>query len=405
MRTLCRAVTVRDGAKSEMCSVNLWTPLLRLGGPVITCATFALLVVALFPDPRAINTSPRSFQSCRELRWPRSCHIAHNPRSEVIANSSVTDRVRRICGLDMSPTLLPPKLGRLVFASVLAVVCSLAVDDLIIKVAISVYPSDRGFSHFRPFDYGSLTILGVVAASAFWPVALRISSSGRQLFFRVAIVASILLWIPDLWLLARHESVSAVGALMTMHLAIALITYGALTRIAVPLQLNSSEGVDHGQFFARSNTGIEGEEISQVGRDVRPSTVRRSIWILLLTATCVEFVVGVAALVMVPYGRPTAWIPATGQLIYLVHAVLGGSLAIGAFGILVTALKESRISRIGSIIGCLGVTMGAGGGMISVVHSLRLIGMALMLIGAALAFFGYLAPIIEPSHADDEQRS
>lgn len=304
----------------------------------------------------------------------------------------------------MAPTLSPPTLTRLVIAAILSVVSSLGVDYLLIKAITKLYPSIRGFSHFRVSDYGSLTVIGIVAACASWPVTINISSLPRRLLFRLAIVATIFLWIPDGWLLLRHEPFSAVGTLMMMHLAIAFITYNALTRIAVPQQLYSNARKDQDQYIALSMTQIETVETSRTGRGVRSSTVHRSIWIFLLSASCFEFIIGVAALILVPYSRPSAWIPARGEFVYLTHAILGGILAIGAYGILVPALKESRITRIGSIVGCSGVTIGAAGGMLAISHSLRLIGMALMLVGVALAFFGYLTPIIEPSRTGSERK-
>ncbi len=293
---------------------------------------------------------------------------------------------------------------RLVIAALLSVFSALGADFLIIKATVALYPATRGFSHFRAFDYGSLTVVGIIAASVSWPVAINISSSPRRLFLRLAIVATILLWIPDGWLLVRHEPLSAVGALMIMHLAIAFITYNALTRIAVPRQLHLNARLDRDQFTTASLAQIETLPTSPSGEGARLSTIHRSLWIFLLSASCAEFIIGVAALLFVPYSRPTAWIPVRGEFIYLVHAILGGLLAIGSFGILVPAFRESRIARIGSTIGCAGITIGAVGGMLAVFHSSRLIGMALMLVGITLAFFGYLAPIIEPSKATNEHQ-
>jgi hypothetical protein len=52
----------------------------------------------------------------------------------------------------------------------------------------------------------------------------RISSLARWLFLRLAIVVTLVLFAPNLWLLARHQPARAVGVLMAMHLAIALVT-------------------------------------------------------------------------------------------------------------------------------------------------------------------------------------
>ena len=65
-----------------------------------------------------------------------------------------------------------------------------------------------------------------------WPIVTRISSEPRWLFFRMAIVVTVVLFLPDLWIYLRGEPGKAVDVLLLMHLAIALVTYNALVRIA-----------------------------------------------------------------------------------------------------------------------------------------------------------------------------
>jgi hypothetical protein len=45
-------------------------------------------------------------------------------------------------------------------------------------------------------------------------------------------LVTLVLWLPDLWILAHGEPIRGVGVVMTMHLAIAFITYNTLVRIA-----------------------------------------------------------------------------------------------------------------------------------------------------------------------------
>jgi hypothetical protein len=45
-------------------------------------------------------------------------------------------------------------------------------------------------------------------------------------------LVTLVLWLPDLRILAHGEPIRGVGVLMTMHLAIAFITYNTLVRIA-----------------------------------------------------------------------------------------------------------------------------------------------------------------------------
>ena len=51
-------------------------------------------------------------------------------------------------------------------------------------------------------------------------------------FFRLAIVVTLVLWLPDLWILWKGQPGKAVAVLMVMHLAIALVTYNGLVHLA-----------------------------------------------------------------------------------------------------------------------------------------------------------------------------
>ena len=77
-----------------------------------------------------------------------------------------------------------------------------------------------------------MTIIGVMIACLAWPVVTRISSAPRWLFFRLAILVTLVLWLPDLYLLDLGQPGRAVAVLMVMHLAIALVTYYSLVCIA-----------------------------------------------------------------------------------------------------------------------------------------------------------------------------
>jgi len=64
-------------------------------------------------------------------------------------------------------------------------------------------------------------------------VVTRISSAPRWLFFRLAVLVTLVLWLPDLYLLDLGQPGRAVAVLMAMHLAIALVTYNSLVHIAM----------------------------------------------------------------------------------------------------------------------------------------------------------------------------
>jgi hypothetical protein len=125
-----------------------------------------------------------------------------------------------------------PSAVRTILATVVSLAGSLAADALLIAIGTAVFTSTKHYVHFRPSDYGKLTIIGVIIACAAWPVVTWISSAPRWLFFRLAILVTLVLLLPDLYLLYRNQPVKAVAILMSMHLAIALVTYNALVRIA-----------------------------------------------------------------------------------------------------------------------------------------------------------------------------
>ena len=67
----------------------------------------------------------------------------------------------------------------------------------------AVFPSTKGYAHFQFSDYAKLTVIGVIIACVAWPIVTRISSSPRWLFFRLAILVTLVLWLPDLFILYR----------------------------------------------------------------------------------------------------------------------------------------------------------------------------------------------------------
>jgi hypothetical protein len=113
---------------------------------------------------------------------------------------------------------------------------SLAADALLVAIGTRVFPSTAGYVHFRFADYARLTTVGVLIACAAWPVVSRISSNPRWVFARMAVLVTLVLLLPDLYILAKGQPPKAVTMLMGMHLAIGLITYNALVHLA-PVKL------------------------------------------------------------------------------------------------------------------------------------------------------------------------
>ena len=134
--------------------------------------------------------------------------------------------------VDFAPAHRQPSLVRVLLATAVSVVGSLAIDAALVALGEAVIPSTHGYVHFQFGDYSKLTIIGVLVACVAWPVVTRISSAPRWLFFRLAIIVTLVLWLPDFYILHQGQPAKAVAVLMVMHLAIALVTYNALVHLA-----------------------------------------------------------------------------------------------------------------------------------------------------------------------------
>lgn len=279
--------------------------------------------------------------------------------------------------IDLAPRHRPPRWPLLVVAAAVALAGSLAADAVVVHVATGAFPATARFSHFRLADYGSLTVVGVLGACVAWPVVVRVSSAPRRLFLRLAVVATAVLWVPDgLLLLLLGEPGAGVGALMAMHLLIALITYNALVRLAPVRPWPPAEAAPSGP----------------VALDER--TVRR-VWNAMAVGVGLELVLGVVAIVSVPFRRPNSLLPARGTWLYAAHGAVGIALGVGAVVALVLSLLAGRMVRMGAVVGGLGVLVGMAGGVLASFQVARLLGMGVMMIGVVVAGIGYLIPAME----------
>jgi hypothetical protein len=142
------------------------------------------------------------------------------------------DRVLKLVRVDFAPSHRQPSAGRVLIALVISVAGSLAADAVLVVIGTAIFPSTKGYVHFQFHDYAKLTIIGVVIACLAWPIVTRLSSAPRWLFFRLAILVTLVLWLPDLYILYRGQPGRAIAVLMVMHLAIAVVTYNCLVHIA-----------------------------------------------------------------------------------------------------------------------------------------------------------------------------
>ena len=134
--------------------------------------------------------------------------------------------------IDFTPRHEQPGVLKILAATIISLGGSLGADALLVAIGTRIFPSTKGYGHFQFSDYGKLTVIGVLIACAAWPIVTRISSSPRWVFLRMAVLVTLVLWLPDLYILAKGQPPKAVAVLMVMHLAIGVVTYNALVRIA-----------------------------------------------------------------------------------------------------------------------------------------------------------------------------
>jgi hypothetical protein len=148
--------------------------------------------------------------------------------------ASLVERAKTHARIDTSPAHRPPKAAALAVATVLSVGLSLAADALLVALGKAVFPSTSGYVHFRFGDYSKLTVIGVIVACAAWPIVTRLTAAPRWVFVRLAVLVTLVLLLPDLAILVQGQPGRAVAVLVCMHIAIGVVTYNLLVRVAPP---------------------------------------------------------------------------------------------------------------------------------------------------------------------------
>lgn len=148
------------------------------------------------------------------------------------AETPLLERTMAIARVDLTPSHRQPSVIRLAVATLTAVIGSLVADTIIVAIGIHIFPGTAGYGHFRFGDYAKLTIIGVLVGAAGWPVLTHISSAPRWLYGRLTILISLALFLPDAWLLLRHQPLKDVAVLMVMHVAVAVVIYCSMVLIA-----------------------------------------------------------------------------------------------------------------------------------------------------------------------------
>lgn len=142
------------------------------------------------------------------------------------------ESLQRWARIDFTPTHRQPRWSLVGLATVLAIVLSLAADAVLVVVGKAIFPATKAFSHYHFSSYSKLTVIGVLIGCAAWPIVTRICAAPRWLFFRLAVLVTLVLFLPDLYIWVKGQSGEGVVVLMAMHVAIALITYNLLVHVA-----------------------------------------------------------------------------------------------------------------------------------------------------------------------------
>jgi hypothetical protein len=153
---------------------------------------------------------------------------------------AVLDRAMALARVDVTPQHRTPHPAAVAAGTVLSAGLCLLADALLARAGTALFPSTRGYVHFQFADYAKLTVIGVVIACLAWPAVVRLSSDPRWVYARLAVLVTVVLLLPDLYIWLMGQPGRAVLVLATMHLAIALITYNVLVRVARPRSVRSA---------------------------------------------------------------------------------------------------------------------------------------------------------------------
>lgn len=136
--------------------------------------------------------------------------------------------------LDFAPSRRQPLALRVLAATLLSLIGSLAADATIVAIGKAVFPATKGYQHYQFGDYATLTIIGVLIAALGWPVITRMSSQPRWIYSRLAVLVTLVLLLPDIVLLHQGQPPTAVAVLMVLHIMIAVVTYFTVVVVANP---------------------------------------------------------------------------------------------------------------------------------------------------------------------------
>ena len=135
-----------------------------------------------------------------------------------------------------------PSTKRVLSAGLVSLVSSLLAAFVLAELGRAVFTVPREFDKFNFGGYGFLTTVGVIGAVIGWPLVNRVSSKPVWLYARAAVAVTVVLLLPDFYLFTQPGNPAGpVITLIVMHIAIAICTYFAMTRLAPPQQVAVSD--------------------------------------------------------------------------------------------------------------------------------------------------------------------
>lgn len=128
--------------------------------------------------------------------------------------------------------------GRLVAAGAVLVVAATAADLVVAMVLRRAFGVPAGFSPLTVPAVATMSVAAMIAATVVFGWLARVRPDPRPAFVRIAVVALVLSWLPDLgiWVTGvfPHTTGAGIASLMALHLVAAAFAIGILYRFALP---------------------------------------------------------------------------------------------------------------------------------------------------------------------------
>lgn len=131
-----------------------------------------------------------------------------------------------------------PNLARLVVVGAALAAAATAANVILAMVLRSALGVPAGFSPLTAPSVATVTIVGMIGATAVFGWLARVRPDPRSAFVWVAVAGLVLSWLPDLgiWLTGvfPHTTEAGILSLMALHPVAAGLAVGILNRFGLP---------------------------------------------------------------------------------------------------------------------------------------------------------------------------